>query len=121
MEPAPGLAPQAVGLASPNPPVGCVLVKDGAIVGEGFHLYDQLDHAEIIALNQAGTRARGATAYVTLEPCNHQGRPGACTEPLSAAGISRVVAAMEDPNPKTTGSGFARLRAARIEVETGVL
>jgi len=121
MEHALGLARQAVGLASPNPPVGCVLVKDGAIVGEGFHTYDKLDHAEIVALNQAGKRARGATAYVTLEPCNHQGRTGPCTEALITAGLSRVVAAMEDPNPKTAGSGFSRLRAAKIEVETGVL
>jgi diaminohydroxyphosphoribosylaminopyrimidine deaminase/5-amino-6-(5-phosphoribosylamino)uracil reductase len=121
MEHALGLARQAVGLASPNPPVGCVLVKDGAIVGEGFHVYEKHDHAEIVALNQAGKRARGATAYVTLEPCNHQGRTGPCTEALIAAGVSRVAAAMEDPNPKTTGSGFARLRAAKIELESGVL
>src|SRR5580700_3374698 len=121
MEHALGLARQAVGLASPNPPVGCVLIKDGAIVGEGFHVYDKLDHAEIVALKQAGKHAHGATAYVTLEPCNHQGRTGPCTEALIAAGVSRVVAAMEDPNPETTGSGFARLRAAKIEVEAGVL
>ena len=121
LEHALGLACQAVGLASPNPPVGCVLIKDGAIVGEGFHVYDKLDHAEIVALKQAGKHAHGATAYVTLEPCNHQGRTGPCTEALIAAGVSRVVAAMEDPNPKTAGSGFARLRATQIEVESGVL
>ncbi len=120
MEHALDLARKGVGLASPNPTVGCVLVKDGAIVGEGFHQYDWRDHAEIVELKQAGEKARGATAYVTLEPCNHTGRTGPCTEALLGAGISRVVAAMEDPNPRTSGSGFARLRAAGIEVETGV-
>jgi diaminohydroxyphosphoribosylaminopyrimidine deaminase / 5-amino-6-(5-phosphoribosylamino)uracil reductase len=114
------LARKGVGLASPNPTVGCVIVNNGAIVGEGFHQYDWRDHAEILALKQAGEKARGATAYVTLEPCNHTGRTGPCTEALAAAGISRVVAAMEDPNPKTRGGGFARLRGAGIEVETGV-
>jgi diaminohydroxyphosphoribosylaminopyrimidine deaminase / 5-amino-6-(5-phosphoribosylamino)uracil reductase len=114
------LARKGIGLASPNPTVGCLLVKDGAIVGEGVHQYDWRDHAEIVALQQAGEKARGATAYVTLEPCNHAGRTGPCTEALIAAGISRVVAAMEDPNPKTRGSGFARLRGAGIEVESGV-
>ena len=115
------LARRGVGLASPNPTVGCVIVKDGAIVGQGFHQYKSRDHAEIVALKQAGDRARGATLYVTLEPCNHTGRTGPCTEAIIAAGISRVVAAMQDPNPKTSGSGFARLRAAGIEVETGLL
>ena len=118
MEHALDLARKGVGLASPNPTVGCVIVKDGAIVGEGFHQYDWRDHAEIVALKQAGERARGATLYVTLEPCNHTGRTGPCTEAIIAAGIARVVAAMEDPNPKTRGSGFARLRAAGIEVVT---
>lgn len=121
MEHALGLARKGVGLASPNPTVGCVTVKDGAIVGEGFHEYDRLDHAEVVALKQAGAKARGATLFVTLEPCNHIGRTGPCTEAIVAAGISRVVAAMQDPNPKTRGNGFARLRAAGIEVETGVL
>jgi diaminohydroxyphosphoribosylaminopyrimidine deaminase / 5-amino-6-(5-phosphoribosylamino)uracil reductase len=121
MEHALGLARKGVGLASPNPTVGCVIVKDGAIVGEGFHQYDLRDHAEIVALRQAGERARSATAYVTLEPCNHTARTGPCTEALIAAGISRVVAAIEDPNPKTAGAGFERLRAAGIAVETGVL
>src|ERR1700690_1776228 len=115
------LARKGVGLASPNPTVGCVLVKDGAILGEGFHQYDWRDHAEIVALKQAGSRARGATLYVTLEPCNHTGRTGPCTEAIIAAGISRVVAAMEDPNPKTRGGGLSRLRSAAIEVETTVL
>ena len=115
------LARKGVGLASPNPTVGCVIVKDGAILGEGFHQYHWRDHAEIVALKQAGERARGATLYVTLEPCNHTARTGPCTEAIIAAGISRVVAGMEDPNPKTRGSGFTRLRGAGIEVETGVL
>jgi len=115
------LARQGVGLASPNPTVGCVIVKDGALLGEGFHKYHWRDHAEIVALKQAGDRARGATLFVTLEPCNHTGRTGPCTEAIIAAGVFRVVAAMQDPNPKTGGSGFARLHAAEIEVETGLL
>jgi diaminohydroxyphosphoribosylaminopyrimidine deaminase/5-amino-6-(5-phosphoribosylamino)uracil reductase len=121
MEHALELARKGVGLASPNPTVGCVIVKDGAILGEGFHQYDWRDHAEIVALKQAADRARGATLYVTLEPCNHTGRTGPCTDTIIAAGVSRVVAAMQDPNPKTQGTGFARLRAAGIEVETGLL
>jgi diaminohydroxyphosphoribosylaminopyrimidine deaminase / 5-amino-6-(5-phosphoribosylamino)uracil reductase len=121
MEHALDLARKGVGLASPNPTVGCVIVKDGAIVGEGFHQYDWRDHAEIVALKQAGDRARGASLYVTLEPCNHTGRTGPCTEAIVAAGIARVIAAMEDPNPKTRGKGFGRLRAAGIEVESGLL
>lgn len=120
MEHALELARKGVGLASPNPTVGCVLVNQGAIVGTGFHQYDWRDHAEIAALKQAGEKARGATAYVTLEPCNHRGRTGPCTEVLVKAGVARVVAAMEDPNPKTHGTGFARLRAAGIEIESGV-
>jgi diaminohydroxyphosphoribosylaminopyrimidine deaminase/5-amino-6-(5-phosphoribosylamino)uracil reductase len=121
MEHALDLARKGIGLASPNPTVGCVIVKDGAIVGDGFHQYAARDHAEIVALKQAGEKARGATLYVTLEPCNHSGRTGPCTETIVAAGISRVIAAMEDPNPKTRGGGFARLRKSGIEVETGVL
>jgi diaminohydroxyphosphoribosylaminopyrimidine deaminase/5-amino-6-(5-phosphoribosylamino)uracil reductase len=121
MEHALDLARKGVGLASPNPTVGCVIVKDGAILGEGFHQYDRKDHAEIVALKQAGERARGATLYVTLEPCNHTGRTGPCSEAIIAAGISRVVAAMEDPNPKTSGMGFGRLREAGIEVQSGLL
>lgn len=115
------LARKAVGLASPNPPVGCVIVKDGAILGEGFHQYELRDHAEVVALKQAGGGVRGGTLYVTLEPCNITGRTGPCIEAVIAAGISRVVAAMEDPNPKVSGQGFARLREAGIAVETGVL
>ncbi len=115
------LARKGVGLASPNPTVGCVIVKDGAILGEGFHQYEWRDHAEIVALKQAGDRAKGATLYVTLEPCNHTGRTGPCSEAIVKAGIARVVAAMEDPNPKTRGTGFATLRAAGIEVASGLL
>src|SRR6266480_2197273 len=93
------LAHKGVALASPNPTVGCVIVRDGGIVGEGFHQYERRDHAEIVALESAKEKARGAVLYVTLEPCSHQGRTGPCTEAIIAAGIARVVAATEDPNP----------------------
>jgi diaminohydroxyphosphoribosylaminopyrimidine deaminase/5-amino-6-(5-phosphoribosylamino)uracil reductase len=115
------LARATVALASPNPMVGCVVVRDGEIVGEGAHLYDALDHAEVVALAQAGERARGATAYVTLEPCSHQGRTGPCADALIAAGVSRVVAATVDPNSQVRGQGIERLRAAGIDVTVGVL
>ena len=121
MEHALALACKGIGLASPNPTVGCVVVRDGQILGEGFHQYDLRDHAEIVALKSAGEKARGATLYVSLEPCNHIGRTGPCTEAIIAAGIRRVVAAMEDPNPATSGRGFERLRAAGIEVQSGLL
>lgn len=111
------LARQGLGRTSPNPAVGAVLVRDGTVVGEGFHVYAQRSHAEIVALEQAGERARGATLYVTLEPCSHQGRTGPCVEALIAAGVRRVVAAMQDPNPRVSGEGFRKLRAAGIEVE----
>src|SRR5215467_2912187 len=114
------LAGKGVGLASPNPTVGCVIVKDGTILGEGFHQYDWRDHAEIVALKQCGGRACAATLYVTLEPCNHTGRTGPCTEAILKAGIARVIAAMEDPNPKTRGTGFAKLRTNAVEVVSGV-
>jgi diaminohydroxyphosphoribosylaminopyrimidine deaminase / 5-amino-6-(5-phosphoribosylamino)uracil reductase len=114
------LARKGTGLASPNPMVGCVIVREGQIVGEGFHQYEWRDHAEIVALKSAGEKARGATLFVTLEPCNHAGRTGPCTEAIIAAGIHRVVAAMEDPNPGNSGRGFERLREAGIEVFTGV-
>jgi diaminohydroxyphosphoribosylaminopyrimidine deaminase/5-amino-6-(5-phosphoribosylamino)uracil reductase len=120
MEHALGLARKGTGLASPNPMVGCVIVREGQIVGEGFHQYEWRDHAEIVALKSAGEKARGATLYVTLEPCNHTGRTGPCTKAIIAAGVQRVVAAMEDPNPVNSGRGFDRLRAAGIEVFTGV-
>src|SRR5215831_7205573 len=115
------LARKGVGLASPNPTVGCVIVRDGQIVGEGFHQYEWRDHAEIVALKSAGEKAGGATLYVNLEPCNHTGRTGPCTEAIIAAGIRRVVAGMQDPNPATSGRGFERLRAAGVEVVSGVL
>jgi diaminohydroxyphosphoribosylaminopyrimidine deaminase / 5-amino-6-(5-phosphoribosylamino)uracil reductase len=121
MEHALALARKGIGLSSPNPAVGCVIVRYGGIVGEGFHQYEWRDHAEIIALKSAGQKARGATLYVNLEPCNHTGRTGPCTEAIIAAGIARVVAAMVDPNSKTAGSGFERLQAAGIDVTTGVM
>ena len=121
MEHALALARKGIGLASPNPCVGCVIVRDGEIVGEGFHQYEWRDHAEIVALKSAGEKARGATLYVNLEPCNHTGRTGPCTEAIIAAGVHRVVAAMQDPNPATSGGGFERLRAANIETVCGAL
>jgi len=121
MEHALALARKGIGLTSPNPHVGCVIVRDGQIVGEGFHQYEWRDHAEIVALKSAGEKARGATLYVNLEPCNHSGRTGPCTEAIIAAGVRRVVAAMQDPNPATSGRGFERLRAANIDTLCGVL
>src|ERR1700726_4286670 len=121
MQRAMSLASKATGLASPNPLVGCVLVREGQIVGEGFHQYDLRDHAEVVAIKSAGEKARGATLYVNLEPCNHTGRTGPCTEAIIKAGIQRVVASVEDPNPVVAGGGVDRLRAAGIEVFSGVL
>jgi diaminohydroxyphosphoribosylaminopyrimidine deaminase/5-amino-6-(5-phosphoribosylamino)uracil reductase len=124
------LATETIGLASPNPQVGCVLVRAAPqgdslkIIGEGAHLYDNRDHAEIVALKQAATRGfstKGATAYVTLEPCSHHGRTGPCADALIAAGITRCVIATQDPNPQVSGQGIAKLRAANIEVTLGVL
>ena len=106
---------------APNPRVGAVVVRDGEVVGEGFHLRAGEPHAEPLALAAAGERARGATIYVTLEPCAHTGRTPPCADALIAAGIARVVAAHRDPDPRTAGGGFARLRAAGIEVESGLL
>src|SRR6185369_5066395 len=104
------LARASIGLTSPNPNVGAVLVNDGGeIVGSGSHTYAGLKHAEILALEQAGSKARGATLYINLEPCSHQGRTPPCADALLAAGITRVVAAMEDPNPAVSGKGFAKL------------
>jgi diaminohydroxyphosphoribosylaminopyrimidine deaminase / 5-amino-6-(5-phosphoribosylamino)uracil reductase len=113
------LARRGIGLAHPNPTVGAVIVKAGRIVGEGFHAYDRRDHAEIVALRQAGEGARGATLYVTLEPCCHEGRTGPCTKAIISAGVSRVVAAMADPNPQVAGRGFAELEGAGIGVRPG--
>lgn len=121
MERALALARKGVGLASPNPAVGAVLVRQGEVVGEGFHQYEWRDHAEIVALKSAGAKAEGATLYVTLEPCCHTGRTGPCTGAILRAGIRRVVAAMPDPNPAVAGRGLEKLRAAGAEVETGVL
>ena len=116
------LARTGIGLTSPNPNVGAVLVNDGGeIVGSGTHTYAGLKHAEILAIEQAGPKARGATLYVNLEPCSHQGRTPPCADALIAAGIQRVVAAMEDPNPAVSGKGFAKLRAAGVAVEVGLL
>src|SRR5271165_7086934 len=106
MENALDLARKATGLACPNPLVGCVIVLNGEIIGQGFHEYDGRKHAEILALAGAGEKARGATMYVTLEPCNHTGRTGPCTEAIIAAGVTRVVAAMQDPNRVNSGRGF---------------
>ena len=115
------LARRGIALTSPNPAVGCVLLDAaGQLAGEGWHEYDLLDHAEVAALKVAGERARGGTAYVTLEPCNHTGRTGPCTEALIAAGLSRVVAATIDPNPSVAGHGLDRLRAAGLETSVGV-
>jgi len=121
MERALALARKGAGLASPNPMVGAVIVRDGELVGEGFHQYQWRDHAEIIALKTAGEKARGATLYVSLEPCCHTGRTGPCTGAILAAGIRRVVAAMQDPNPAVAGQGFEQLRAAGVEADGGVL
>jgi len=116
------LARQGIGVTSPNPCVGAVIVDaNGAIVGTGSHTYEGVKHAEILAIEQAGESARGATLYINLEPCSHQGRTAPCTDALIAAGISRVVACMQDPNPLVSGQGFAKLRSAGIEVSFGVL
>jgi len=115
------LAARARGRTSPNPLVGAVVVKDGQIIGEGYHRRAGEPHAEVIALREAGERARDATLYVTLEPCNHQGRTPPCTEAVIRAGISKVYAATLDPNPLVAGRGIKRLREAGIDVEVGLL
>ncbi len=111
------LARQGHGRTSPNPAVGAVLVRDGRVVGRGFHTWSGVKHAEVLALEEAGGNARGATLYVTLEPCAHQGRTGPCTEALISAGVGAVVAAMADPNPLVAGAGLRRLREAGLAVE----
>lgn len=116
------LARKSIGLASPNPNVGAVLVNDGGeIVGEGFHTYEGIKHAEVLAIEKAGAKARGATLYINLEPCSHVGRTGPCADAVIAAGIRRVVASMPDPNPTVSGRGFARLRQAGVQVASGIL
>ena len=115
------LAERGLWTTSPNPRVGCVLVRAGQIVGEGWHEKAGEPHAEVHALRAAGDKAKGATAYVTLEPCSHHGRTPPCAEALIAAGVSRVVAAMTDPNPLVSGKGLGLLQAARIETASGLL
>jgi diaminohydroxyphosphoribosylaminopyrimidine deaminase / 5-amino-6-(5-phosphoribosylamino)uracil reductase len=115
------LAREGVGLVSPNPAVGAVVVDaPGRDVGAGTHTYDGVKHAEILALERAGNAARGGTLYLNLEPCSHQGRTGPCADAVIAAGIRRVICSMEDPNPRVSGQGFAKLRASGIKVEAGL-
>lgn len=116
------LAARGKGLVSPGPLVGCVISSpNGEILGEGFYVFEEIKHAETYALEQAGERAKGATAYVSLEPHAHHGRTSPCTDALINAGIKRVVAPTEDPNPKVSGQGFRHLRAANVQVETGLM
>src|SRR5216683_3143067 len=115
------LARAGVGLVSPNPAVGAVVVDaSGREVGSGTHTYDGIKHAEVLALEQAGEKARGGTLYLNLEPCSHQGRTGPCADAVIAAGIRRVVCSMEDPDPRVAGRGFAKLRESSIKVEVGL-
>ncbi len=116
MQQALGLAAQGKGLTSPNPTVGAVVEKNGQVLGRGFHTWTGKDHAEIVALREAGDAARGSTLYVTLEPCSHVGRTQPCADAVIAAGVERVVAAMQDPNPLVSGAGFRKLREAGVEV-----
>lgn len=116
------LAEHGVGQVSPGPLVGCVLASaDDEIVGEGFYLYEQVKHAETIAIEKAGSKARGATAYISLEPHAHHGRTPPCTDALISAGVARVLVPIEDPNPAVSGKGFSHLRASGIEVSRGLL
>ncbi|MFN3598242.1 MAG: bifunctional diaminohydroxyphosphoribosylaminopyrimidine deaminase/5-amino-6-(5-phosphoribosylamino)uracil reductase RibD [Aquificaceae bacterium] len=121
MERALELAKRRKGLTHPNPTVGCVIVKDGKVVGEGYHERAGMPHAEVVALEKAGERAKGATLYVTLEPCTHFGRTPPCTDAIIRAGLKRVVIATLDPNPLVSGKGVGRLKNAGIEVSVGVL
>ena len=116
------LAAEGVGQVSPGPLVGCVIAgANGEVVGEGFYVYENVKHAETYALEQAGTRAQGAIAYVSLEPHAHHGRTPPCTDALIKAGIRRVVVPIEDPNPQVSGKGLEHLRAAGLEVSVGLL
>jgi diaminohydroxyphosphoribosylaminopyrimidine deaminase / 5-amino-6-(5-phosphoribosylamino)uracil reductase len=115
------LAGKGAALVSPGPLVGCVIAQRDSIVGEGFYVFEDIKHAETLALEQAGERAKGATAYVTLEPHAHHGRTPPCSDALIAAGVTRVVAPVEDPNPKVSGRGFAHLREAGVHVDVGLM
>jgi len=117
LEEALDLAARGLGRVSPNPAVGAVVVRDDAVVGRGFHTWAGVKHAEVLALEEAGERALGSTLYVSLEPCSHQGRTPPCTDAILLAGVRKVVAPMEDPNPRVRGRGFALLREAGVEVE----
>jgi diaminohydroxyphosphoribosylaminopyrimidine deaminase/5-amino-6-(5-phosphoribosylamino)uracil reductase len=115
------LAEKGAGLTSPGAMVGAVIVQKGQIVGEGYYTYEGVRHAEVIALEQAGSAAKGSTVYTSLEPCSHQGRTGPCANALAQAGVARVVTAMQDPNPDVNGRGLAALRQAGIQIECGIL
>ncbi len=115
------LAEKGAGLASPNPSVGCLVVRDGKVVGRGMHEYSTLDHAEVRALRKASGLSRNATAYVTLEPCSHQGRTPPCVDRLIQTGVRRVVVARIDPNPRVAGRGIERLRSCGIRVDVGLM
>lgn len=115
------LAEQGLYTTQPNPRVGCVIVKDGKIIGEGAHLKAGEPHAEVFALRQAGEQAKGATLYVTLEPCSHTGRTPPCSQAIVDAGVAKVIAAMQDPNPQVSGSGLAFLESKNIETATGLM